>query len=124
MAEHVFAAQRVFHDGTSMIVVQPGGSAEVPDALYEGLRLGGAFGPVKEADAEAPDSAPAPEPRQPQIGDVVTHEEGKAGWHTITAPWLDEPVKLRGDDAARAKVAELEAMVPQADDAQADAPPA
>lgn len=33
--------------------------------------------------------------------------EGKGGWWSITAPWLDEPIKLQGEDKAKAAAVAL-----------------
>lgn len=39
--------------------------------------------------------------------DGVSVEKGSAGWYTITASWLPEPVKERGEEATKAKASEL-----------------
>lgn len=78
-----------------------------------------------------PEAETAPGETDPEIGegdewmaeaDGVSAEKGSGGWFTITADWLDEPVKERGEDAAKAKVAELraEGPPPPADDVAGD----
>ena len=86
------------------------------------MPAGGALDDVEDEQADDDDDA-MPEAREPRFGDEVTHEEKGGGWHCITAPWLAEPIKLQGDDAAAAKVAELRALVPTAE-APPAAPPA
>lgn len=52
-------------------------------------------------------------------GSEVTVEGGEGGWYEISAPWLDEPEKVQGREAAEARQLELhEAGAPaQSDDA-------
>lgn len=45
--------------------------------------------------------------------DGVSVEKSAGGWYKITASWLEEPVKERGEDAAKAKASELRAEGPQ-----------
>jgi len=53
----------------------------------------------------------APEvPETLETASLVTIEAQKAGWYEISAPWLDEPEKVRGKVAAEARAAEIEAM--------------
>ncbi len=40
-------------------------------------------------------------------GSDVTVEGGEGGWYTVDAPWLDEPEKVQGREAAEARQAEL-----------------
>lgn len=44
--------------------------------------------------------------------DGVKVEGPKGSWYTITADWLEEPVKAQGEDDAKAKAAELRAEGP------------
>lgn len=44
--------------------------------------------------------------------DGVSVEKGSGGWYTITTIWLEEPVKERGEEAAKAKASELRAEGP------------
>lgn len=42
-------------------------------------------------------------------GSEVTVEGGEGGWHTISAPWLDEPEKVQGREAAESRQREIHA---------------
>lgn len=99
-----------------MTVARPGSDAAEPRGADEGEGDGD--------DGESSDGGDAlTQPREPRVGDAVTSHEKAGGWHEITAPWLAEPVKVRGDAAAAAKVAELEALIPTEPETPA-APPA
>lgn len=39
----------------------------------------------------------------------VTLSEGKGGWWTVSAPWLDDPVKVQGEEKAKAAALDLKA---------------
>lgn len=58
------------------------------------------------------DTATIRTPATPAETDPLTRfsfsEQGSNGWYEVTGPGLDEPLKIRGEDAALAKVRELE----------------
>lgn len=76
--------------------------------------------PVEEAAPAAPVEAQDEDWMAEASG--VSVEKGAAGWFTITASWLAEPVKERGEEAAKAKASELraEGAPPPADEAGDD----
>lgn len=47
-------------------------------------------------------TTPAPDPTDP-----VKIETGGGGWYTITAPWLEAPIKVQGLEAAEAEAARI-----------------
>lgn len=53
------------------------------------------------------------DPEQDQGGesasDLVTVEETGGGWYAVKAPWLADPVKVRGEEAANKRAAEIAA---------------
>lgn len=48
----------------------------------------------------------------PHIGIVTLEETGSNGFYTVNAPWLKEPLKIRGKEKAEAEVARLTAEGP------------
>lgn len=116
MAKHKFLRQRVFHDGTSMIVAKAGTTKEVPDALINDF--------VIDKSIEKPKGWVHPHGDEDEGEDDADETEGAFklahqgfGKWAITGPGLDQPEIVQGKDAAEKRAAELEA-------ARADAPPA
>ena len=114
--KYTFNRQAVFHTGTSMVVAKEGEKHEVPSDLLANFI---ADGTIKDPDGKSrkveTGDADDDGDRDPAVGDTVTHSEGSGGWHTITASWLADPIKVRGDDKAADKLAELEALIPAGD---------
>lgn len=55
-----------------------------------------------------------PAPRVPEIGDEVTIEAKGGGWWWVSAPWLDGPEKIQGEELARTRQGDLQMMIPTA----------
>lgn len=83
----------------------PGGRYEVSAAwLDEPLKIKGRVHAHEAADKLRADGPP---PGWIAGGTVLTLEGGDGGWYEITAPWLDEPEKVQGREAAEARQREL-----------------
>lgn len=60
----------------------------------------------------AEDVRPTPElaaPTDPDDTTGVAYSHTGGGWYSVTAPWLDDPIKVQGAAAAEAKAEELRA---------------
>jgi hypothetical protein len=78
----------------------PQGDANDPAAEIDGAD------PAQDQDSEnAGDQDQASE----ASGALVSVEETGGGWYAIKAPWLAEPIKVRGEEAANKRAAEIAA---------------
>lgn len=126
-AQPLVAGRRMTVEGNEL---NPGDA--LPDDLSEGVKR--RLWLVRRAHYPqdfnpTPVDETAPGETDPAIGDEwmteadgVSVEKGSGGWYSIKASWLEEPVKERGEDAAKAKAAELraEGPPPPADEAGDD----
>lgn len=80
--------------------------------------------PVDESAPAAPGEASEALGEDAWMSDAqgVSVEKGAGGWYAVTAEWLEEPVRVRGEEAAKAKAEELraEGPPPPADEAGDD----
>lgn len=63
-------------------------------------------------DLNPPAGDPNDPPAQIDHSKSVTVEETGGGWYAIKAPWLAEPIKVRGEEAANQRAAEIAAEGP------------
>lgn len=104
MAKHKILKQKVYHDGTSMIVLKKGDSEPVPDRLLQTFIDEGVIAEPKAASRSTSSSS----------NDEVISDEGGVkltsvggGWYQIEGGSLDEPEKVQGREEAEARAAEL-----------------
>lgn len=107
----------VEYDGAKMVVINPGDSDELPDAIAQQRIDAGDAKAFGDDDEPEGDGTPSLREQAEEAGYAI--EDKAAGWHVITGNDIpaDEPVKVQGDAALEATLAEL--LGPDAD---ADAP--
>ena len=75
------------------------------EALFDGAV-------TRPEGAEEAEAAARATTRAPRVGDTVEVEHTGGGWYAVTASWLPEPYKIRGEEEADAKRDDLIALIP------------
>ena len=108
MAKHKILKQKVYHDGTSMVVLKAGDRKEVPDRLLqtfidEGVIEGKTSKQMAREAAERGDEDDDDETDAP----IFTTKHIAGGLYEITGPGLAEPERVKGRTETEVRVAEL-----------------
>jgi hypothetical protein len=114
-------AQKVYHDGTSMVVLQPGDTHDVPDQFLKTFRDEGIIGDDTVAKTPAAPSAPARSRASKKAAAPTLTAEEKASRRAAS---LAKANAARAANAAAKKAAQTTSAAPAASSGDGDAPPA
>lgn len=110
MAKDKILKQKVYHDGTSMIVLKEGASHPVPDRLRQIFIDEGVIeGKTSKEIAKEAALASAVDPEDGGNGDapIFTARHVAGGLFEITGPGLDQPERVKGKTEVEVRIVEL-----------------
>lgn len=108
MAKDKILKQKVYHDGTSMIVLKPGDKHEVPERfrqtwIDEKVIAGKTSKQVAEEEA----ARAAAEAEEEHDTPLFTSKHIAGGLFEISGPGLEQPERVKGKTETEVRIAEL-----------------